>query len=133
MLIELLVVILILGILAVVALPTFLSQKNKATDAAAKELVRTAQTATEVFSTDHRGSYSGMSIAELRAVEPAISDTSTAELVKAEALGGGAAYRVESKSVGTGDTYTIERTAGGETLRTCAPAKNGGCREGGTW
>ena len=59
-LIELLVVILIIGILAAIAIPSFLNQKTKATDASAKELARTAQTAAETYSTDHNGSYAGM-------------------------------------------------------------------------
>ena len=46
-LIELLVVILIIGILAAIAIPSFLNQKGKANDASAKELARTAQTTME--------------------------------------------------------------------------------------
>ena len=52
-LIELLVVILIIGILAAVAIPAFLNQKSKATDANVKSDINTAQTALETYYTDN--------------------------------------------------------------------------------
>ncbi len=54
-LIELLVVILIIGILAAIAIPTFLNQRGKAQDARAKSQVKTAQIAEETYFTDNNG------------------------------------------------------------------------------
>src|SRR5467141_3650623 len=71
-LIELLVVILIIGILAAIAIPSFLNQTSKAKDASAKELARSSQTAAETFATDHGGSYTGMDATALNTVEPTI-------------------------------------------------------------
>ena len=132
-LLELLTVLVIIGILAGVALPSFLSQKEKANDGAAKVLVRTAETASEAYSTDHAGSYTGLSIAELRAVEPALKETNVAELIVAQPLSGGKGYLLEVKAIADGSTFAIEREAGGATVRSCAPEKRGGCPAGGHW
>src|SRR5579859_5480356 len=78
-LIELLVVILIIGILAAIAIPSFLNQKGKANDASAKELARTAQTAAETIATDHNGDYSSVTTTSLNSVEPTINISSTTQ------------------------------------------------------
>ena len=70
-LIELLVVMLILGILAAIALPAFLNQREKAQDSAAKSDVRTAQTAMETYYTDKQD-YSQATPATLTGIEPAL-------------------------------------------------------------
>jgi type IV pilus assembly protein PilA len=128
-LIELLVVILIIGILAAIAIPSFLNQKSKAQDGAAKVQARTAETAAETYSTDHNGEYKGMEAKALQEIEPTLNDKTVAELqtVKAPEAGG---YVVASKSISTGDEFVVERTATGEIKRTCKYSKaanKGGC------
>ncbi len=71
-LVELLVVMLILGILAAIAIPSFLKQRAKAHDADAKAAVRTAQTAAETFGTDHDGDFTGAGASALNTIEPTL-------------------------------------------------------------
>ena len=59
-LIELLVVVIIIGILAAIAIPTFLSQRNNAFEAQTKSAVRNAVTNTESYATNNNGSYVGL-------------------------------------------------------------------------
>src|SRR3954453_1699951 len=73
-LVELLVVMLILGLLAAIAIPSFFNQRNKAKDASAKEAVRTAETAIETYATDHDGKYTGATAAALKTIEPSLND-----------------------------------------------------------
>src|ERR1700730_4084888 len=79
-LIELLVVILIIGILAAIAIPSFINQKSKANDAAAKTQARTAQTAAETIATDNNGAYTNVTLANLQTTEGTLSDVSSATL-----------------------------------------------------
>lgn len=71
-LIELLVVIIIIAILAAIAIPTFLGQRQKANDAAAKSLVRNAMTAAESAYVDTR-TFVFADASVLNAIEPSIT------------------------------------------------------------
>ncbi len=130
-LIELLVVILIIGILAAIAIPSFLSQKGKASDASAKELARTAQTTAETYSTDHEGKYSNISTTVLKEYEPSINLTSgngNAYLSVAKELESGEGYEVVAVST-NGDKFKISRNKNGVVTRTCE-VSGGGAKVG---
>jgi type IV pilus assembly protein PilA len=129
-LIELLVVILIIGILAAIAIPAFLSQKSKANDAAAKTQVGTLQTAMETYSTENSGSYAGATLALLEGIEPTLKDKSTAKptVVKTAAE----EYEIESEAVDSKDKFKLIDNKG-EIKRSCEPKGKGGCPTAGTW
>jgi type IV pilus assembly protein PilA len=135
-LIELLVVILIIGILAAIAIPSFLSQKGKAFDAQAKELARTAQTTAETIATGNDGSYEKVTPAALHAEESTIDITaSTTNAYLNKAAGTKTGYAVTVRAI-SGDEFTISRGANGEVTRECvsAPGKSDcGGAESSSW
>ncbi|HWM07711.1 MAG TPA: prepilin-type N-terminal cleavage/methylation domain-containing protein [Solirubrobacteraceae bacterium] len=123
-LIELLVVILIIGILAAIALPAFLNQREKAQDSEAKSAARTAQTALETFYSDNQNYDVDQAAVEL--IEPTLKDAYAELVLTAE--GDDTTYTITTTSKGKSNVvYTIE-SAAGEVTRTCAPAATGGCK-----
>jgi type IV pilus assembly protein PilA len=133
-LIELLVVMLILGILAVIALPAFFNQKEKAGDAKAKETAHTAQVALESCSTDANGAYpvtgegAACGYAALRtnyeSTLPATGVTVTAPE--------GFAYNITVTATPGTRTFTIARATNGAMTYSCTPA-GGGCPANLNW
>lgn len=143
-LIELLVVILIIGVLAAIAIPSFLSQRGKAYDTDAKAIVRTAQTAEEVAYTAGQG-YVSQAVAagpggSLNAIEPALVGPSAACLGGPPYAAGACGLTATATPAGgfqisvvsaTGVVFTLARSASAVVTRTCdvstAVGGNGGC------
>jgi type IV pilus assembly protein PilA len=131
-LIELLVVILIIGILAAIALPAFLNQRAKAQDTEAKTAARTAQTAMETYYTDNQNYNPAGGIADIRALEPALSE-GVAAGANLDITFGAQAYTIEVTQPSTGSSFTIDKTATGDVSRTCDTDGENGCPASGNW
>ena len=125
-LVELLVVMLIIGILAAIAIPSFFNQREKARDADAKSTVNTAQTAIETYETENDGSYLGASVAVLTGIEETLDPSVLTVSPTADG------YEVTALST-SGNTFTIERFDTGAVEFRCTGAGTGGCPSGGFW
>jgi type IV pilus assembly protein PilA len=129
-LVELLVVMLILGLLAAIAIPAFFNQRDKARDAQAKTYARTAETAAETIATDNNGVYSGaggVTVANLENVEETLTGATLAVSNVTDDT-----YTVTATS-DTGNTFSITRQAGGTTLLECDDPGTAGCPSDGFW
>jgi type IV pilus assembly protein PilA len=140
-LVELLVVMLIIGLLAAIAIPAFFNQRDKAKDSNAKEGVRTAQTAMETCATDNGGSYANCTtVVKLTDIEPTLADYGANLTI--EGTPTATSYTVQVKSTGAdGNLFQITRNAGGTIDYKCGttagtpptiPGK-AGCPSTGNW
>jgi type IV pilus assembly protein PilA len=125
---ELLVVMLIIGVLAAIAIPAFLSTTAKANDVQAKELVRNAETTAETVALDHGGNYEYVTKTELAAAERTIAtEPSTQNAWLSKATPGASEYSLTATAT-DGDELTITRSSNGTVSRTChSPKLKTGC------
>ena len=108
-LIELLVVILIIGILAAIAIPSFLNQRGKATDAKYKSAARTAQTAMETYFTD-KNTYVGADATALQGIESTLNDPTSFVIATSGLSTTG--YTVTATSPSDADGHVLDHPRG---------------------
>lgn len=134
-LIELLVVVLVIGILASIALASYLNQAQKGNDSAAKSQVKSLQNRVEDCAAD-RDSYSACdTAAELGGLITGIdfsepTPTPASEKVAVEAAGD-RDYKITATSK-SGHRFTVQRTSSGDFVRTCVVKGRAGCRDNGS-
>jgi type IV pilus assembly protein PilA len=119
-LIELLVVILIVGILAAIALPAFINQRQKGYDTAAKTTLRTALVAITSHEINE-GTYAATA-ADLVAIEPSLGDANNLTVA------GTATTFTMTEESDSLTVFTVSRDAAGKTTRDCSAPGTGLCK-----
>ena len=107
---ELLVVVIVLAVVAALAIPAFLGQRDRAGDAAAKSLVRSAAMAVEAAYDDTRD-YAAIIAAAVERIEPAIDVDGGGGLARNGAVAltiAPTGFTISSTSDG-GTTYTMSK------------------------
>ena len=105
-LIELLVVMIILAILTAIAIPSYLSFRDRANKSAAAADLRAAVPSIEAYAADNAGAYDGMTAAKLQASYDQSIDPSIITVVSA----GASTYCV--KATAPGDATKVAYKAG---------------------
>ena len=126
-LIELLVVILIIGVLAAIALPAFLGQREKGQDSSAKSAVRNLVSGMESFYATNKtyvGAENDDDVKKLGVLGTGDDQASV------EATGSGS-YLVVGHSA-SGNSFTISKS-GSTVTRTCTATNTGACPSSGKW
>jgi type IV pilus assembly protein PilA len=128
-LIELLVVVLIIGILAAIALPGFLSQRSKGEDASAKHDARNVAGVVEACNADTESYQACTTPAQLRNTAGVTFGSAHGEVEVTAPSEREYTITAHSKS---GTDFVLARVSTGQ-QRTCTQSGRGGCPADGTW
>lgn len=128
-LIELLVVILVIGLLAAIALPIFLGQQQKGQDSQAKANARNMVSEVEsCFASTQSYADCGNTADGIADSGLPVGSGEGEVSVTPDADG----FTIEAKSK-SGTTFTITKAGNGTAVRSCSHPSTGGCLDGGKW
>jgi prepilin-type N-terminal cleavage/methylation domain-containing protein len=139
---EVLVVILITGLLATFALPSFLGQQSRSNDNSSKVIARSAAAAMESYAQDNLGAYDGATGSILHSQYDIEVPSSTTVLPLGCTTGFHICYLITTPAnPATGTTFTLMRLEAGTYLSDCDvdPSTSGnqhgkgGCPSDGKW
>lgn len=132
--VELLVVVLIIGILAAIALPAFTGQTRKGQDASAKNNARALVGAAEACRTNRDDYTLCDSEAKLTADQGTSMSLSFGTGAGQVEVQNSATKSYDAVAHSTsGNAFTITRNATGALSRSCTTTNNGSCPASGTW
>ncbi len=139
-LVEVLVVMLIMGILAGIALPSFINERARGDDSNAKSIARAAAVAVESYGSDNLGAYEGVNGTILNSIDSSIP---VGTYAKGYANCSPKCWVVTSPAdaTATGTTFTVSKLKDGTFTSDCdtdptisgSQHGSGGCPADGDW